>query len=49
MAYEQCNPDDAFGRIMVDHFARNGCPIRSIENNGSIELQLKQLEKAVSS
>jgi len=46
-AYEQTNPEDSFGRIMVDHFQKNGCPILSVKSNGSLELQYRQLQKHV--
>ena len=47
LAYEQCNSNDAFGKIMVNHFCRTGCPIYSLMSSNSAKEQKKQLHLAV--
>eukprot|EP00929_Paragymnodinium_shiwhaense_P008190 TRINITY_DN112132_c0_g1_i1.p1 TRINITY_DN112132_c0_g1~~TRINITY_DN112132_c0_g1_i1.p1 ORF type:complete len:371 (+),score=96.65 TRINITY_DN112132_c0_g1_i1:95-1207(+) len=37
--YEQCNPDDRFGKVMVDNLHKRGCPLLSIHDFPSMESQ----------
>lgn len=39
IVYEQTNPDDAFGKVMVDNLMRRGCPLLSIHDYPSIPAQ----------
>mmetsp|Transcript_18037 Transcript_18037/g.38549 ORF Transcript_18037/g.38549 Transcript_18037/m.38549 type:complete len:363 (-) Transcript_18037:214-1302(-) len=39
VVYEQCNPDDRFGKVMVDNLMRRGCPLLSIHDFPSMDSQ----------
>jgi len=39
VVYEQSNPNDAFGKIMVDNLMQRGCPLLSIHDYPSLESQ----------
>jgi len=45
VSYEQILPDDAFGRTMLGHFERRGCPLLSIRTYPDVESQQKRLEE----
>eukprot|EP00927_Polykrikos_kofoidii_P068206 TRINITY_DN63575_c0_g1_i1.p1 TRINITY_DN63575_c0_g1~~TRINITY_DN63575_c0_g1_i1.p1 ORF type:complete len:387 (-),score=76.13 TRINITY_DN63575_c0_g1_i1:96-1256(-) len=42
LIYEQCNPDDRFGKVMVDNLMRRGCPLLSIFEYPTIESQIQR-------
>ncbi len=44
--YEQVLPGDAFGRTMVEHFARRGCPLLSISRYPDLASQRARLAQA---
>jgi len=37
--YEQCNPSDRFGKVMVENLMRRGCPLLSIHEYPTMESQ----------
>lgn len=45
VTYEQILPDDAFGRTMLGHFERRGCPLLSIRAFPDVEAQEKRFRK----
>ncbi|CAG7830754.1 unnamed protein product [Allacma fusca] len=45
LAYEQCFSNDSFGRIMMKHFEKNGCPLLSLPSSPDMETQKEQLKK----
>lgn len=39
VTYEQTNPNDAFGKVMVDNLMRRGCPLLSVHDYPTLEDQ----------
>uniref|UniRef100_A0A0G4GPT2 [phosphatase 2A protein]-leucine-carboxy methyltransferase n=1 Tax=Chromera velia CCMP2878 TaxID=1169474 RepID=A0A0G4GPT2_9ALVE len=44
--YEQCNPDDAFGRVMVENLQSRGCALLGLKDYPSIASQRRRLRTA---
>lgn len=47
--YEQINPYDAFGQVMLDHFKKLGSPLKCIAKYPTIKSQIERYKHAVSS
>lgn len=44
ISYEQIRPNDAFGRIMVNHFERRNSPLKCVQHYPTIEAHKKRFE-----
>ncbi|XP_064614438.1 tRNA wybutosine-synthesizing protein 4-like [Liolophura sinensis] len=44
--YEQINPDDAFGQVMVNHFTKIGSPLQCIHTYPTQQSQLERFNQA---
>ncbi|EER01021.1 leucine carboxyl methyltransferase, putative, partial [Perkinsus marinus ATCC 50983] len=42
--YEQCNPDDPFGRVMMENLKGRGCPLIGLGKYPTVQSQCERYE-----